>query len=385
MNSRGVSWDREIYAVLNSADSRAVVRAPLDRFEARRLKARNTFHCSSILGGCGQELTFAIGEMNVPHFRHRPDSACPIASSNSAPDRYTHLAIQKALQEWIQAMPGFDCQLEVLVDDGRTDVLAIGPNFEVSLEVQRSALTAASMMARTETYRHRTGAVDWLYEREGIDACQTEIATRGWTLRIWWGWSRMECRIGVSYLSGTDPAPVVRQLGGQLTEWELTAHGLDSKHLRTAKTAVAHRNASLAADQAAEATQRMEREALLAASRLQMLQRDQQRRDGEYARSRQHLALGSENFSFTWPAEWPMLVGSPKQLEWASRLRSGLVERLKRDIGSPWLSDDLAFRVAHWFAAQPTAKFWIDNCANRDLYEVMESYERLCGRRWLPR
>jgi hypothetical protein len=140
MNSGFSPAERDIYAVLDSADSDLPVEAPADRTEAWRLKSGHTFHCSTALGGCGTELTFAIGEINRPHFRHRAGVRCALMGSGSVADRYTHLAIQNALHDWINGMPGFTCRLEVAVEEGRTDVLATGPGLEAALEVQRSQL-----------------------------------------------------------------------------------------------------------------------------------------------------------------------------------------------------------------------------------------------------
>lgn len=94
---------RDIYTVVGSPGSRAPMRAPADRSDARRLKGANTFFCSTALGGCGGELTFAIGDVNVPHFRHQAGSKCSLMLSGSLADRYTHLAIQEALRSWIEA------------------------------------------------------------------------------------------------------------------------------------------------------------------------------------------------------------------------------------------------------------------------------------------
>ncbi|WP_307836392.1 competence protein CoiA family protein [Arthrobacter tumbae] len=137
------------------------VRAPEARDEARRLKGSNTFYCSSALGGCGGELTFAIGDVNVPHFRHQSGSKCALMPSDTLGDRYTHLAIQEALRTWIENMPGFRCQLEVSIESGRTDVLASGPSFEVALEVQRSQISARHVEERTARYSQRASTVHW--------------------------------------------------------------------------------------------------------------------------------------------------------------------------------------------------------------------------------
>lgn len=70
MVSESTSERRDIYAVLGSPGSRIPVEAPADPKAAWRLKGGSAFFCSTALGGCGGELTFAIGDVNIPYFRH---------------------------------------------------------------------------------------------------------------------------------------------------------------------------------------------------------------------------------------------------------------------------------------------------------------------------
>ncbi|RJU00842.1 hypothetical protein D6T65_10295 [Arthrobacter frigidicola] len=215
--------------------------APEDRDVARGMKATNRFYCSSALGGGGGELTFAIGDINVPHFRHHVKSKCALLGSNETRDRYTHLAIQEALLDWIETTLGLACRLEVAIESGRTDVLVSGPPFEVALEVQRSPLSALRAGDRTTLYSQRADTVQWLFARKDIDAYKTELAEQGWSLRVWWGWQTRERRIGVTYRCGDDVVADTKDSGGPLTDWRITAVGLESAHLQLARESVHHR------------------------------------------------------------------------------------------------------------------------------------------------
>ncbi|MDQ0863510.1 competence protein CoiA family protein [Arthrobacter globiformis] len=368
--------ERDIYAVLDSADSDVPVCAPADRNAARRLKTAHTFHCSTALGGCGTELTFATGDINIPHFRHRAGVRCALMGSGSITDRYTHLAIQNALRDWIIAMPGFTCQLEVSVEDGRTDVLATGPDFEAALEVQRSQLSGTAARDRTSRYRTRAPAVDWLFESTSIDAFKAEMAERGWSLRVWWGWAKQECRIGVSYQSGDETEPEERAIGGALDDWLLTPGGLDSEHLRKAKQAVADRQEALrrrSEDEAAEAAeQAADKRAREAAARRAALAEDLAR-VRHYEAQLQGYSVGVDN---RWPAKWPVLQGTPKQVRWAAGLRAKVVGFLHEELANNWLNAERGYPVAQWLSEQESAKFWIEHLKNvRDVIDLLRVHE----------
>ena len=172
-------------------------------------KSAHSFHCSVVLGGCGRELIFAIGDVNVPHFRHQGGSKCSLMSSGSVADahpsgdpRSTTVVDPRNARVFLP--------LEVSIENGRYDVLAAGPSFEAALEVERSKLSSYEAQERTARYLHRASAVDWLYASQDIDAHKAEIAERGWSLRIWWGWAKHECRLGVSYETGIGPDSEVK-------------------------------------------------------------------------------------------------------------------------------------------------------------------------------
>ena len=378
MNSESMSERRDIYAVLGSPDSRFPVEAPADPKQARRMKSRNTFYCSTVLGGCGGELTFAIGDINVPHFRHQAGSKCSFIASKSLRDVYTHLAMQEALRAWIKTMPGFTCRLEVSIENGRTDVLVTGPSFEVALEVQRSALTASRVLERTAVYSQRANTVQWLYASRNIEAYKAELADRGWSLRIWYGWAKKECRIGVSYETDGDDGIDIKEAGGPLTDWKISPLGLDSVHLRKAKASVERlkaeeheRRLEQAREEAArEAAEKARKEA----ARLRRIA-DQRAAQESLLTALQHRPEGLEN---KWPSFWPQLKGSPSQVAWAEPIRAKAIHLLREELVQEWLPQARGVPVARWLALQSSASFWI-NCRFNDTFDFVLAYEHQFG------
>jgi hypothetical protein len=368
------SESRELFAVIGSPDSRIPVRAPENRDLARRLKAANRFYCSSALGGCGGELTFAIGDVNVPHFRHHSGVRCALLSSNETRDRYTHLAIQEALRTWIETTLGLVCRLEVAIESGRTDILVSGPDFEVALEVQRSPLSALRAGERTNLYGGRADTVQWLFARKDIDAHKTELADQGWSLRVWWGWSAKECRIGVSYRCGDDVVAETKDIGGPLTDWNITAFGLESAHLQSARES-AHQRRLLEQDraqqEAAEAARiHDQKEARDAEARRRYSQKQQATRDA----LRKQLIPLPESTDGIWPTTWPDLRGSEKQRAWAESIRSELVSALREELGQGFLTREIVRLIAHWLAQQTAAQFWIRNKDSEPI-DIINHYE----------
>ncbi|MDQ0664678.1 hypothetical protein QFZ35_003176 [Arthrobacter ulcerisalmonis] len=378
MNSEQTSECRDIYAVLGSPDSRFPVEAPADPKPARRLKSGNAFYCSTVLGGCGGELTFAIGDINVPHFRHQAGSRCSFIASKSLRDLYTHLAMQEALRAWIETMPGYSCRLEVSIENGRTDVLVTGPSFEIALEVQRSALTASRVLERTAVYSQRADAVQWLYASREIEAYKAELAERGWSMRIWYGWAKKECRIGVSYETDTGAGVDIREAGGPLTDWNITSRGLESAHLRKAKESVESLKAAERQRRREEAEDAAAREARkkaqAEAARLRHIA-DQRAAQADLLRALQHTPEGLEN---KWPSFWPQLKGSPSQVAWAEPIRSKAVQLLRDELVQEWLPEARGVPVARWLALQSSAGFWI-NCRFNDTFDFVLAYERQFG------
>jgi hypothetical protein len=378
MHSESSSERRDIYAVLGSTDWRVPVMAPADPMEARRMKGGNAFYCSAALGGCGGELTFAIGDINVPHLRHQTGSRCSFISSKTLGDRYTHLAMQEALRSWIEVTPGFSCRLEAFIENGRTDVLVTGPSVEVALEVQRSALSARNARERTAVYSQRANAVQWLYAFRDIEAYKAELAEQGWSLRIWWGWAKKECRIGVSYETGSDDGVEIKDVGGPLTDWEITARGLDSAHLRHAKESIELRHAAERARRREEAKEAEAREAAEKARKeVARLRHIAEQRAAQKAllEAPKQTPEGLED---KWPSSWPQLKGSPKQVTWAESIRVQTVRLLREELVEQWLPEARGVPVARWLALQSAAAFWI-NCRFLDTLEVVKMYEHQSG------
>lgn len=342
------------------------------------MKSGNTFYCSTTLGGCGGELTFAIGDVNVPHFRHQAGSRCSLISSKSLGDRYTHLAMQEALRAWIETMPGFSCHLEVSIESGRTDVLVTGPSFEIALEVQRSALSARNVLERTAVYSHRANAVQWLYASRDIEAYKAELADHGWSLRIWYGWARKECRIGVSYETDTGTELEIKEAGGLLTDWTITSRGLDSVHLRKAKASVERLKAAERERRLEQAREEAAREAAEKArkdaARLRRIA-DQRAAQESLLRALQHTPEGLEN---KWPSSWPQLKGSPEQVTWAESVRARAVALLREELVEEWLPEARGVPVARWLALQSSASFWI-HCRFIDTFAFIQAYEHQFG------
>lgn len=375
---------RDIYAVIGAPESRVPVQAPADRQEARRLKGGYSFYCSGALGGCGGELTFAIGDVNVPHFRHQAGSRCSLVSSKSLSDRYTHLAMQEALRTWIETLPGFSCRLEVFIESGRTDVLVTGPTFEVALEVQRSALSTRNALERAAVYSQRANVVQWLYASRDIEAYKAELADRGWSLRIWWGWAKRECRIGVSYESDNETEVEIKEVGGPLGDWEITAYGLESVHLRKATAAVERRRAAERERQQQEAEEKAARESAekvrKESARLRRIA--EQRAAQEYLlEALKHTPEGLED---KWPLSWPQLKGSPNQVTWAESIRARIVGLLREELVEQWLPEARGVPVARWLALQSTAQFWI-HCRFMDTLDMVRTYEHQFGSPGQPR
>ncbi|MDE8670784.1 competence protein CoiA family protein [Pseudarthrobacter sp. H3Y2-7] len=378
MSNESFPERRDIYAVLGAPDSRVPVQAPEDRKEARRMKGGNSFYCSTALGGCGGELTFAIGDVNVPHFRHQAGSRCSLISSKSQADRYTHLAMQEALRSWIETMPGFSCRLEVSIENGRTDVLVTGPSFEVALEVQRSALSARNALERTAVYGQRANVVQWLYASKDIEAYKTELADRGWSLRIWWGWAKKECRIGVSYETDNETDVEIKEIGGPLGDWEVTARGLASAHLRKAKEAVERRRAAERERQQQEAEDARLREEAKKAREVEVRKRRIEEQKASRAALLEALKHTPEGLENRWPSSWPQLRGSPSQVAWAESIRARAVALLREELVEEWLPEARGVPVALWLAIQSSASFWI-NCRFKDTLAIVQTYEHQFG------
>lgn len=154
--------DRELrWAVTDGPDGTRVIDAPED---ARQLKENvkrglATLHCSTRVGGCGEELIVVAGEVYAHHFRHRPSARCSLTASE-ARDRYTHLRIQVALLDWLTGQGLRATKEERLDHRSRVDVF-VAETRQV-LEVQLSPLDAIDWKVRHERYTDKDVAVWWL-------------------------------------------------------------------------------------------------------------------------------------------------------------------------------------------------------------------------------
>lgn len=275
-------------------------------------------------------------------------------------------------------MQGFSCRLEASIETGRTDVLVTGPSFEVALEVQRSALSARNALERTAVYRRRANTVQWLYTSRDTQAYKTELADRGWSLRIWWGWARKECRIGVSYEADSDDGIAIKEAGGPLSDWDISYEGLDSVHLRKAKASVERLKAEERERRLEQAREEAAREAAEKARKeVAQLRRiaDQRAAQESLLRALQHTSEGLEN---KWPSFWPQLTGSPNQVTWAEATRAKAVYLLREELVQDWLPQARGVPVARWLALQSSAAFWI-NCRFNDTFAIVKSYEDQFG------
>jgi hypothetical protein len=229
-----------IYAVVGAAESCEVVRAPADKYEARTMrsdaKASDTsFYCSVAVGGCGGKLKLAAGDVRVPYFSHAPEAACSLTDS-SARDGYTHLAIQKALQLWVEQSPQLQCDLEVTTLDqkGRSDLVIGSTNDSrrLGLEVQLSPLTYDEMQRRSAIYLKAVHHVQWLYGYEDNQACWGEVEVRGYALRVRIDMQTLDCALGFYGFHGAHDIGSFQTTWRPLADWIIRPNGLFSPSIK---------------------------------------------------------------------------------------------------------------------------------------------------------
>lgn len=362
-----------LYAVANDADSMDIVVAPRSQAEALPLKSL-PFFCSHLAGGCGATLTLAAGPVRIPHFRHMPNSVCVLRDADRARDSYTHLAIQRALLRWINAVPGFACTMEERVEGGRTDLYVTGPGTRVSLEVQRSDVSTWDVQRRTALYSRKATAVNWLYEFDSIQACRQELKDAGLCLRVSIDAGLTECSLGVTYLVGQGEKTTT--VWSPLTEWWINAGGLGSQHLALAQVAVAdwHREVAEAARTrrvaADDALQKALAQQKLAAEyrRLHRQWENEQRARGQtlkewatqeiriidaktrHANSRQ--GYGRDVWS-------PSMQGPSEDVTWARNIRAKVRSIVERNYDAGFLSAEYGAGLTYWLATKTDAGWWI--------------------------
>lgn len=150
-------------AALGGPDGELVVapevQADMITLQQAAQKAGQAFYCPPSLGGCGEKLVAAAGDIRRPYFRHFAGSSCGFRGEDR--DTFTHRQIQRELIRWL-ADRGFRAEAERYLgrdQNSRVDVF-VGGDLEWVIEVQLSNETAVSKLGRTERYG---GNVTWLF------------------------------------------------------------------------------------------------------------------------------------------------------------------------------------------------------------------------------
>lgn len=229
-----------IYAVVGSPESRDVVTAPADKYEARSVrsdaKASGTsFFCSLAIGGCGSKLKLAAGDVRLPYFSHAPKAACTLTDS-TARDGYTHLAIQRALKQWVEGSTSLRCDLEVTTNDrkGRSDLVIRNTEntHSLGLEIQLSPLTHTEMQRRSTVYLKDVNHVQWVYGDQDNQACWGEVETSGFALRVRIDMQSLACDLGYFGFHGAHSIGSHQTTWRPLRDWVVRPDGLFSASIK---------------------------------------------------------------------------------------------------------------------------------------------------------
>jgi hypothetical protein len=217
----------ERYAVSDGPNGSLVVVAPGDRLLAADLKSRHDrFWCSTAANGCGGRLSFKVGKVRAPHFAHYAGEGprCGRAAAQLIAG-YQHLAMQRALQEWLERL-GHDVVLERVVVGGRVDLHVVADDIVHVLEVQRSPLPVEPWKARDALYRRTAATVTWLWDLERRGEADIDLATRNLAFhtRVT---SEMEVEVGTLWV---DENGTIDIGWDQLDECRMDTHGLKTPH-----------------------------------------------------------------------------------------------------------------------------------------------------------
>lgn len=218
----------ERYAVSDGPNGTLVVVAPADRLLSADVKARyDRFWCSTAANGCGGRLSFKVGQVRAPHFAHYAGegTGCSRADTARLMSGYQHLAMQLALQTWLERL-GHDVTLERVVVGGRVDLHVVADGVVHVLEVQRSPLPGEAWKARHALYRRTASTVTWLWDQERRGEADVDLATRDVTFhtRVT---SEMEVEVGTLWV---DESGTIDVGWDRLDECRMDAHGLRTPH-----------------------------------------------------------------------------------------------------------------------------------------------------------
>jgi hypothetical protein len=218
----------ERYAVSDGPNGTRVVVAPAHRMLAADVKALNhRFWCSTAANGCGSRLSFKVGKIRTPHFAHyageRPN--CTRADTARLISGYQHLAMQLALQAWLERL-GHDVTLERVVVNGRVDLHVVADGVVHVLEVQRSPLPVEQWVSRDALYRQTASTVTWLFDQERRGEADVALATRGVAFHTRVS-SEMEVEVGTLWV---DEGGTIDIGWDRLDECLMDAHGLRTPH-----------------------------------------------------------------------------------------------------------------------------------------------------------
>jgi hypothetical protein len=358
------------HAVTDGPDGSAAVALPSIRAAALRMKAfyGRGFWCSSAIGGCGAMLIVAAGKMRVPHFRHKPGERgeCALELDPRRADAiYRHLALQRALVEWINAQ-GHDAQIEYPVAGGRADVHVVIDSRRHSLEVQLSPITGAEWKRRDNLYRNQIEDVTWLFG-DALDTRATEDLLRhdvSFHIHVD---SDLEVALGTRFVDD-------HIAWDELQYCRLTSGGLWTPHSATA-VAMAQRWRRLTAVVEALHAEVQRREKEEAAAR-------QRRREESAARRR--LAASQQMPLMRRPQSTkPVRLPSVGHYPWTREARAALSDEADGwtpTTGWGWLNDVpldlqpsarlLAYYVCRIYSAGPVKQLSFDDVPDPDGYQV---------------
>jgi hypothetical protein len=140
---------------------------------ARMQSPRDGWRCPV----CREPVILRAGRLVIPHFAHRPGSACTHMAGESEEHRRCKVEIADALRAALHTSA--DVQLERVCATFRPDVSFTLGGRDVAVEVQRSALSLDEIDRRTTAYYEHGVHVLWLSPRFPPTAGE-RYAARAW-------------------------------------------------------------------------------------------------------------------------------------------------------------------------------------------------------------